>query len=368
MHSGSDAAPGAPTAPEGVSNQTIAIEPSSNVKESVGPHAAQPVAESHPSATSTSIILQWLTYAFWGWTVVALSWLTYLSVGFFVEPGGKDDAGSDLVAYSLAAVVVLLTISFVCDRFYSRKEPVRKQGIASIVMVIHAVIFALSGIAAVIVAAFAAVMLVIGDNSGWAVTTLITGLIIAIVYVATLVRTVHLVKLPRLNLMYGLFMIGISLVITIAGIVGPAVYAVQTRDDRLIENGLDDVSFAIRDFTKRTEQLPKTLSDIESTLSPDARQLVTRNMVEYVPGKQVSQGGTTAMPSITPTGNKQAYVRPVYTYQLCTTYKEAQSFDNNRFDDPGDTGAQTDPDTSSHAAGRVCYELVSSSLYDLLQN
>jgi hypothetical protein len=45
--------------------------------------------------------------------------------------------------FAIAAVLVLLPISIACDYFYSKQEPVKKTGAASIVMILHAVLFAL---------------------------------------------------------------------------------------------------------------------------------------------------------------------------------------------------------------------------------
>ena len=90
--------------------------------------------------TAGVLVLQWLTYAFWGWTLVALYWLTSLCVQYFISDSSQADSYSstysnDMLAYSLAAVVVLFIISIICDFVYSKFEPQHKSGAAMVIMI-----------------------------------------------------------------------------------------------------------------------------------------------------------------------------------------------------------------------------------------
>ena len=55
----------------------------------------------------------------------------------------KDADVGSFDPYAVAAVLVLLPVSFITDFFYSKREPGKKTGAATIVMVIHAVLYAL---------------------------------------------------------------------------------------------------------------------------------------------------------------------------------------------------------------------------------
>src|SRR5680860_463031 len=96
------------------------------------------------------IVLQWLTYAFWGLTVFATSLLSASVIAYFITPTNNNDFS----AYATAAVLVLLPISVICDIFYSKQEPEHKTGASSIIMIIHAVFFALFSIGALIAIVF----------------------------------------------------------------------------------------------------------------------------------------------------------------------------------------------------------------------
>lgn len=321
------------------------------------------------SANSPGVlVLQWLTYAFWGWTILALAWLTAISVGFFVNPDSSIARESSVIAYSLAAVMVLFVISLICDAFYSRHEPVNKQGGAVIIMIIHAVIFALFGIGALITAVFAIVRLLIGDGDGsgygdsGAVTTLITGLIITVVYAATLLRTVRPFKLKRSALLYWIFMGIVTITVTVLAIAGPTWNARMTRDDRLIERNLPQLSEIISSYTAKNDALPATLADVRDQATGDTRELIDRNLVEYKPGDKVEQNASD-MPLVAPAEGESArsippiaQVETVYEYTLCVTYK-AKKGDRGAYPAYAPVGRQISPDMYYHDAGRVCYDL-----------
>ena len=376
-----------PTPDNNSHTETIEVrsEPSPSETPSVTPDRETPVATPMSAAivdepvhnSPGMLVLQWLTYAFWGWTILALAWLTAISVGFFLDPSSTENYQSTTVAYSLAAVVVLFVISLICDIFYSRREPLRKTGAAMVIMIIHAVIFALFGIGSLIVAVFAVVRLLIGDgdSSGYgdsgAMTTLITGGVIALVYGATLLRTLRPFKLKRSGLIYWIFMAVVTVTITVLAIAGPTWNARITRDDRLIERTLPQLSESINSYAAKSEALPKTLSDVRDEVSEDTRTLIDRNLVEYKPGKEVESSNATdagdtvsllapddPKRSIPPVGQK------VYSYELCVTYKAKKGSDVYPARDIASYN-MTSPDTYQHPAGRVCYDLQTgySSIY-----
>lgn len=319
---------------------------------------------SHKPSTNTpgGLVLQWLTYAFWGWTVFALAWLASLGIGYALNPEAQSYE-STMVAYSLAAVVVLFVISLVCDAIYSRHEPDVKTGASSLLMIIHAVLFALFGIGALIFAVFALVRLFVGDESAsygeaGAQTMLYTGLLIALVYGATLLRTLRPFQALRSPKLYWLFMALVTAAVVWLGVSGPVWQARETRDDRLIERGLPPLSDAIRAHAEKTDRLPGSLADVKGQVSGDALALIERNLVEYKPGGEVSDGPDGSTPEFFD-GISQGF-----QYELCVTYK-AKRGDDGYYAKPGyETGRQVTPDTWAHDAGRVCYDLVTSYAYD----
>jgi hypothetical protein len=341
-------------------------QPTQPVKEK--PVEAAPTAVAAVHNNPGVLVLQWLTYAFWGWTILALAWLTAISVGFFINPDSLGGEESSVVAYSLAAVIVLFAISLICDAFYSRIEPLQKHGGATVIMIIHAVIFALFGIGALITAVFAVVRLLIGDGGGsgygdsGAVTTLITGLIIAAVYGATLLRTLRPFKLKRSALFYWIFMTIVTGTITTLAIVGPTWHARVTRDDRLIERNLAQLSEAISIHAREDGKLPTALSEVRDELEGEAVELIDRNLVEYKPGDKVAPNASDLPLG---TNGRSAVPAPdatVFEYTLCVTYK-AKNGSNDSYPAYAPEGRQVTPETYRHDAGRVCYDLQTSYGY-----
>lgn len=307
-----------------------------------------------------SLVLQWLTYAFWGWTVLALAWLTTISVGFFIDKSNGSE--STTIAYSLSAVVVLFLISLVCDILYTKREQLVKHGAAMVIMIIHAVLFALFGIGALIVAVFAVVRLLIGDSTtgeqygdSGTLTTLITGLVIAVVYGATLMRTLRPFKLKRSSLVYWIFMTLVTGAVVALALAGPTWNARQTRDDRLIERSLSGVSEAVRVYTEKSNKLPASLEDVRDQTTGDARTLIDRGLVEYTAGQKLP-----ADPATTVTPDKPIALpdsADAYSYKLCVTYKAKKGPETPYYGKDGSYYAVTSPDTYQHEAGRVCYDL-----------
>lgn len=312
------------------------------------PYAAEPAFQSAvpvapaptPHVTSPGlVILQWLTYAFWGWTILALSALTSMVIANFIA---KTDVSST-TPYAIAAVLVLLPIAFVCDIFYSRKEEPKKSGGSMAVMVIHAVIFALLGIGSLIFAVFSVVQLMTDSSDHTSIhVALFSSLIIAIYYGATFLRTLDPANLKFIQKFYRLFMLGTVSIIIILSIVGPLAFQRRTRNDKLIVSNLDEVSRSIGDYARGKNKLPASLSDL--SFSGDTKKLIENNLVEYKP-----EGSTKS---------NDYYTRyATYRYQLCVTYAEKSSSYSSY-----DSSSTKDEYASylsvyDHPKGYKCYKL-----------
>ena len=313
---------------------------------------AQPPVVATVATNPGLIILQWLTYAFWGWTVLALSILTASVIASFIA--GADT--SAFTPYGIAAVLVLLPISYVCDSFYSKREPQKKVGVEVLVMVVHAVIFALFGIGSLIAAVFAVVQLATSSSdSASIIATLVTALIIAAYYGLTFIRTLNPAIIPWMRRFFKIIMLISVGIIALLGLIGPVAKERTTRDDKLISSELSLVSSSIDNYASTNDKLPTDLNTLK--LGKDAKLLISKELVTYKP-----ETASTSTLDLS-TGVDSLYAKSVYRYQLCVNYKK-ESVDYGRYsvyNSYEQDGYATSPSTYDHPAGAVCYKLKTSS-------
>ena len=341
-------------------NQTPPSSPMQQFQQQQPPQQYQPAtpAPVREQLNASQIILQWLTYAFWGWTLLALSVLTGMVITHFVS--GVEVGGG--IPYGIAAVLVLLPISFVCDTFYSRNEPQKKVGAEMLVMVIHAVIFAIFGIGALIFAVFMLVQMFTGDaEADFTTSSLLTSLIIAFYYGITFIRTLNPPQLPWTQKFYKIFMLVTVGIFIILGIVGPVFSERSIRDDKLITSGIPGVESAISRYASSNNKLPADLSSL--TLTGDSQKIVDKNLVTYKP-----EGVLSTVSSYD--DNRYNYSsrsrvtesRKVYKYQLCVTFKkESSKYGKYDYDSYRNDQYTTYISTYQHAAGETCYKLKTSA-------
>ena len=304
--------------------------------------------EVHKQASAGHIVLQWLTYVFWGWTILGLVWLMVIVLGNAIT--GNDTSG--MVPYAIAASLVLLPISVVCDVFYSRHELRKKTGASMVVMIIHAVIFALFGIGALISGILLAIELFIGTSSStgsWTTVWLYSFLASAVVYALTFLRTLNPFHSFKIGRWYTIFMVLVVGVFIALGVVGPLAQARLTKDDRRIETNLSVISSAVERYTQDKKALPTNLSQIDVSGSPDAGALISDNLVTYKPEGSVKSINTFRQDRATASDTD-------YRYQLCVTYKKASA---DRYASSYNSGEEYDsyPSVGNHPAGEVCYKL-----------
>lgn len=344
--------PDAPEQPtQSSQNQPV---PSSVYPQPVAPASpmvapTDPLIGKHQPTSAGTLILQWLTYAFWGWTVLALSSLTVsILTSFFL-----DTETGEFTAYIIAAVLVLLPVAFVCDLFYSRKEPAKKTGPALAIMVIHAVIFAFIAIGSLITAVFMIVSMLISTGGTEEKTVaLVSALIVFIYYLLTFVRILNPTKIKHLAKVFRIGMLGTVGIIIVLGIVGPVAKERSLRDDRLIDNNLSSLARVIKSYTEDNGKLPDSLSLL--SLDGDVKTLVTNNLVEYKPNTSdaLFNGQTyTAYGTSTYSGSKEYY------YELCVTYRKETTDYGNRYTTEYDDETPTTPYTYEHPSGYYCYKL-----------
>lgn len=303
--------------------------------------------------TPVLIVLQWLTYAFWGWTILAVIWLGYIVLANMLT--GMDL--TDVIPYAIASTLVLLPLSFVVDAFYGRKETSKKTGPAIVVMVIHAVIFALCGIGTLISAVFVVIQLAIGETSdnGIPMSILLTLFLSTALYAVTFFRTLNpLPKVPVARF-YKYIMAGIIGVLVVMAFVGPVAKSVQTRNDREIVDGISYVERAIGEYVERNGDLPKSLNDL--SFENKGKVIVDKGLVTYKPEGKVNLQ-TEFMQRSTPTTSELSDNLDVaYRYQLCVTYKEAKMSNGSYGYSRPQNEYEEFLSIYDHPAGEVCYKL-----------
>ena len=322
---------------------------------------ATPVKADAPQSSSPGIIiLQWLTYAFWGWTLLSFIWLSFIVYATFI----LNDDLTDVIPYAIAATLVLLPLSLACDIFYARKEPVKKAGASMVVMVIHAVIFALFGIGLLITAVLSLVQVAIGSSDSYdsLVVWILTALTSTVVYAVAFVRTLNPAQKLRLNRILPVVLAGIVGLFIVLGFVGPVAQAALTRDDRDIQRSLPDISRSIDRYVSDNKKLPDSLSDVR--LDSEAKSLVDRNLVTYKSvgvtqrSSSSSSSSSRTFEDVTRGGSLLTRSQSKeYRYELCATFKKADQ--DSSYDDyyAEEDEYRTSVSTYGHPEGQVCYKL-----------
>jgi len=298
------------------------------------------------SSSAGTLVLQWLTYAFWGWFIGALTWL----LGVLFTNAILGEAVNTVIPYAIAATIVLLPLAFICDFFYRKHEPLRKTGAAMVIMLIHAVIFALLAIGALILAVFTGLNSIINatDDSASVTSVIVyTAGSSAVLFGLAFLRTLNPFKQRLGAVIYGWGMLGLTLVLLTLAIVGPVMQSVSTRNDRTTEEAITLVSYGVQNYTMQHQKLPENLDQI-SVASDKAETLINEGKVEYI-----AEDTTETMSYPT---------TKTHHYQLCVVYdheaKGAQYQDTyNDWDAEPGSDYKSYPQTTPHDAGRVCYKL-----------
>jgi hypothetical protein len=228
-------------------------------------------------------------------------------------------------------------------------------------MVIHAVLFALFAVGSLISVVISIVSLFTdsSDNSSKQVW-LLSSLIIFLLYTATLLRTINPPKFPFIRRAFIIFMAVTVGIVAIAGIAGPAAKERATRNDRLIESNLGNISDAVEGYASKNNSIPSSLKQLD--LNGDAKKLVDDNLVQYLPNSK--QASSTLNNYDSSSYNKVTLqtqsTTKIYYYQLCVDYKKEKkdkysSYSSSNYDDA--SGYSSYIDTYRHPEGRTCYKL-----------
>lgn len=305
------------------------------------------------SSTPQIIITQWLSYAFWGWLMAALVWTMIIILQLVI----KHETNSSMVPYAVSSVFVLLPIAFITDWLHRRHGLVKKNKAAAIVMIVHAVLFALIAIGTLIGAVFTGVGLFVtlSADPSTQVVALLSLLVASILFGLLFVRVLMPDKLPKLPMVYAVSMLVLSLGLLVWGVSGPVAETITRKDDARIESYLVWLKGDIASYVQDNRALPDKLADIDA--SDESKALIDKNLVIYKKdgmAKNVPTDDLDAKPS-----------SPVRTdklkYQLCVNYKETSQSDRNypRYDtmSSGEGDYKSYLDAAPHDKGDVCYKL-----------
>lgn len=323
-----------------------------------------------PKINPSEIILQWLTYAFWAWTAASA---TALSTTIFANYIAKNIDSTQIGAYLLASLIVLLPISIICDYFYKKHEPTKKHGPAGLVMIVHTVLFALIAIGGLITAVFALVsILLTGNDSSDGKITLLTSLVASMLFSLLLIRVLRIQKIKFLEKKFSWIMIFIGLILAVFAIIGPINTFKITRNDRLIRDNLATVQNEISNYANTNQKLPDDLSQLD--LRGDAKKLVDKNLLKYTANTKPSELNKTIAPETGASTTSKAMLAPDYYpdgskslfYEICVTFKRDSSIPTNYpIAEPAiystGTSQQTDDyktyyDFYNYKAGEKCYK------------
>ena len=314
------------------------------------------------------LVLQWLTYAFSGWAILAIAALLVNVLWYFIVD--KSQGAIQFSPYGIATVLVLLPISFVCNLFYKKHDYHEKTGASNAIMLIHAVIFALCGIAALIVSVFSVVMLITSNQAGSELlVSIIAGLVMALIYLLTFIRTINPVRLSVVTKALPIIMGIISIALLVMASVGPASRLVSSKDDQLITENLPEINSSVQKYAKENSKLPASLSQLRMDESSSSADKLTKSgLVDYKPNvKKVNIEYRQDSSSINALKNKSLEIEKpssvgrteTHYYELCVNYKfrsgnqEAYSYTD---DYDSVDGYGTYLNVYSHPEGNTCYK------------
>jgi len=338
----------------------VDVEPK-KVSETPQPEVTPAAPATKPHVSGGVMVLQWLSYAFWGWFGVAMTWLTGVVVAYFVT-GNSTDVTTAL-AYPLASVIVLFALACVTDLFYARRESAKKVGLTNAIMLVNVVLFVLVAVGAAVTGLFALISMALNtDPSSGTDGQIIaawTSLAAILIFGATTARALFGGKRKVIRRAHWIAMAVAALGMITVSIGGPVMGVQSTKDDRVIEQGLPYVRETVSSYVNENGELPKTLAVAQQaeTSSDNAamKQLISRNLVRYTanvkPATQDNYYGSTYYnykPSKT------------YYYRLCVTYSHIKKVSGTYSDTTtASSGGDYMPYLSiySHAKGEACYNL-----------
>lgn len=302
-------------------------------------------------------IFQWLSYAFWGWTAVATAALIATCVNFALNGYSSN---YESVAYVVAAALVLLPIAFVCDILFSRQERNEKNRVGMVIVVIHAVLYALIAVGALATLVFSLVGMVISDTAdiNEQIVTAVTAASVVVFLGVLVVRIMKpMVGTPFRTLVRG-GLAAIVLAAMIWGIAGPVAQTIMRKDDDRVKQATEYIQVYVNSYAGTNNSLPETID--EAISSPSA--FLTDREADIV-RSALEDGLLTYTPNIRPVEESRPDgtidIQRTYFYELCVTYAydDENRNDSTRYFSSSPELYVDGVPGSSTKAGTECYDV-----------
>jgi hypothetical protein len=196
---------------EGGNDNNSNAAPAAVVPQTVGSSDQQP-------NTAEVLILQWLSYAFWGWLTGALIWLINIATSAALS---NNVITNTLLLCTLVAVAIMLPAAFITDLYYRKHEAPKKTGAAAVILTIHAVIYTLIAISALNMAISTGIdMLINGAGGNNSQEGIIATIATIFLYGTLSVRIIGVAKFKRIGKIYAYTMLALSIGIALASAIG----------------------------------------------------------------------------------------------------------------------------------------------------
>ncbi len=303
-------------------------------------------------------IVEWLSYAFWGWVILFTTILIGIATDYAFN--GYSSVYSP-VSYVIAAALVLLPFAVIADVLFSRHERNRKVSAGAVIMVIHAVLFTLLAVAALATTVFSLVNLSLSinpaDTTG-AIVTAITAFSAVVLYGLLSIRTIRPMVTTRFRRSIRIVLGLIVAAVVIWGIAGPAAQTFIRKDDDRAKLAAQSLDSFIGFYVSRYNVLP---IDVDQAIEADTSKSLGESEPRLV-RSAVDDGLVRYVPNTKPSTNKpvegSSDTENSFYYQLCVTFK----YDDEHRDDYGSfVSADSDGyavglSSLSTKAGETCYD------------
>jgi hypothetical protein len=284
------------------------------------------------------ILLQLLTYTSWTITIFLISGLSGIVFSYLFNFGITDPS----IIYIIAGTVAILSFAIFIDTRYQLYEPAEKLGGASLLMVFNAALY----IAIIIGTLGVIVSILIGISMNGERLNDLSSISVPLVILAlssvVLIRTLYS---HRINNIRTLLIVLMPLLLTMVSVIifiGPLQREKATRNDRLIETNLYEITNTINNYARKNDRLPDTLQDLE--FNGEAQSLVSTNQVVYTPN--------TLPPTEPEYASRYSPSRKSFYYSLCVTFTHKSQY---QYNDRNEYETYIFP--YSHDAGEKCYKV-----------
>lgn len=315
-------------------------------------HSSSPSEPHQAKSGAVHIILQWLAYSFWFWSLCLIgASLSGVLIHIFVRP----DAESTWILYSAAPLIVLLPLAAITDRYYKQMEPREKHGIAAILMVIHAVVACLSAVGAMVAVVYAILNMLISTSGDFSdnLIACIVSFVIAILSTLFFIRVLYVERLAMVRAYFTRIVAAIAVVTLLLVIVFPLVSEMRRKGDRIVEDNYFSVTSDINKYARENKKLPESLDDVE--FDEEAQRAIDTGKLTYKTLTNPSDIDIT--PSLQPVEDFSPISSPSYyrdtqrTYELCVDW----SFERENGYDSSYSGKNFSS-YYGHKKGKQCYE------------